>query len=143
MKALLATLTLAVLFAGSAAAKDVETLMHHANDVLPRRQAVQDLALRRLLADPCDKIAHNVVVDIRLEQRQTDLPQPLGELAIGEPPLAAQAGERPVQPIAQGLKHRALPRSTSPARRGRPISMAAPLPRSSTGPTPPPGGSAP
>ncbi len=58
-----------------------------------------------LLADPADDRADDADVDVGLEQGGADLPQHLVDVVVGEPALAAQALEDPVETIGQCVEH--------------------------------------
>ena len=58
-----------------------------ADDLLRRRQALQDLLIDRLVADAIDERLDDLEVDVRLEQRHADLAQRGLDGLLGEADL--------------------------------------------------------
>ena len=61
---------------GVAAAHERDQLLvHDLHDLLRRREALHDLGAEGALLDVGDELAHDLEVDVGLEQRQADLAQ--------------------------------------------------------------------
>ena len=85
-----------------------ELVVHQFDDLLPRRDASQDVAARRALLHLRREVARDPEVDVRLQQRETHLAQCLVDVLLGEPSLAADAIEDRGQLVRQRVEHTAL-----------------------------------
>ena len=72
---------------------------------LTGRQALADLLTHRTFANPFEETLDDGQRDIRFEQRQTDLPQRVLYVALGQPPFARQAAGRVTETAAQRIEH--------------------------------------
>ena len=72
--------------------------LHH---LLPGREALQDLRPQSALLHVRDELAHDLEVDVGLEQRETDLAHGLVDIGLAQLAVAAQLAERALQPIGE------------------------------------------
>ena len=75
------------------------------------------------LADPVEHPAHDLEVDVGLEQGDPDLPQDLVDVGLAEAALAPQAGEDRVEPVGEGVEH-GPPMLPAPPARSEPTGAA-------------------
>ena len=80
-------------------------LVDDLDDLLRRIQRLGDLFATGSLFDPGDELADHRQRDVRLQQRETDLPRGRLDVLLGQPPLAAQRGEDRCQPVGKRLEH--------------------------------------
>ena len=73
--------------------------------LLPRSQALQDLLRGGLLANALDQLLHDLQVDVRLEEGQTDLAQAVRELGLGQVPVSPERAERLLQAFGERFEH--------------------------------------
>jgi len=66
---------------------------------------LDDLA-EGLLLDPADEAADDLEVDVRLQQRDADVPQRLVDVLLGQFPLPLEAVLDRAETLADGLEHR-------------------------------------
>ena len=71
-----------------------QLLVDDLHDLLPRRQALQDVLPERALAHALDELLHHLEVDVRLEQRQPDLAHRARDRLLVERPALADVAER-------------------------------------------------
>ncbi len=67
-----------------------QLIAHDLDDLLGGRERGQHFGADGLGADVLDQLAHDVQVDVGLEQRHANLAQRLGDVFFGERALAAQ-----------------------------------------------------
>ena len=88
------------------AAEDLDELVvDGADHLLAGRDRLQQLAAGGALPHARDELAHDLEVDVRLEQRDAHLAQRRIEVVLGNPPAAAEAAEGDLESGAQGFKH--------------------------------------
>ncbi len=73
--------------------------------MLGRRQALQDLVADRLDAYPLDERLDDAEIDVRLEQRETNLAQRRIDRPLRQPGFPSQGLEDILKPGAEGLEH--------------------------------------
>ena len=88
-----------------------QLLVDHLDDLLARRERLEDIAPHRALAHALEERADDLDVDVRFEQGQTHLAQRLGDVVLAEATEATQPLEDVVQPVAEPLEH-GFPRKT-------------------------------
>ena len=92
--------------AAGLAAEDLdELLVDDLDDLLRRVQRLGDVRAARPLLDGADEGADDRQGDVGLEQRDADLARGGVDVGLGQPALAAQAGEDLVQAVGEGLEH--------------------------------------
>ena len=64
--------------------------MDDADDLLPGREALEDLDADRLCADAFDEVLDDLEVYISLKQRQAYFAQGILDILLGHQPLAAE-----------------------------------------------------
>ncbi len=79
------------------------------DDLLGRVERLGDLLADQRLPQPGDELLDDFVVDVRLEQREADLPERLVDGLLVEPPAAADAVQGGVQPFRERFEHGASP----------------------------------
>ena len=128
-----------------------ELLVDDLHDLLRRREALHDLGAERALLDVRDELAHDLEVDVGLEQRQADLAHGGVDVLGGELAVALEALHDPLEAVGECVEHQSslvvwrkvhgstavAGRRRSPAARGR-----APRGRAAGRPTRPHGRSA-
>ena len=82
-----------------------QLVVHDLHDLLAGRQALQDLLAERLLADPCDEVAHDGEVDVGLEQREADLAHRARDRLLVELPLLPQVAESALKLVCEAVEH--------------------------------------
>jgi len=88
------------------AAEDLDQfLVDDLDDLLRRVEGLGDLLAAGALLDARDELADHGQRDVRLQQRETDLPRGRVDVLLGQPPLAAQRGEDRCQPVGKRLEH--------------------------------------
>ena len=78
---------------------------HDADDLLGRRQALQDVVVDRPIADAIDERLDDLEVDVGLEQRHANLAQRDLDRLLGEAGLAADLAEDVLEALAEGFEH--------------------------------------
>ena len=66
-------------------------------NLLSRRERRQHFLPEGLLPDSLDKLLDDPEIDVRLQQRRTDLAQAILDVLLGQLPLPAQVLERALQ----------------------------------------------
>ena len=94
---------------GLAAEDGDELLVDDLDDLLGRVQRTGYLGALGPLLDPRDEAADHRQRDVRLQQRDADLARGGVDVGVGEPPLAAQAGERVAEALGEGVEHPSKP----------------------------------
>ena len=79
------------------------------DDHLRGREALEDLVPHRLGGDVGDELLGDLVVDVRLEQRETHLAHRLLDVALLEPPLVAHLFEDGGKLVGQAFKWHGVP----------------------------------
>ena len=87
--------------AGGVAEQRQHLVADDADDLLGRRQALQDLLIDGAVAHAVDERLDDLEVDVRFEQRQPDLAQRHLDGLLGEAALAAQRAEDLLQAVAE------------------------------------------
>ena len=82
-----------------------QLLVHDLHDLLARRQALLDVLAERPLADVRDELLDDVEVDVRLEQRQTDLAHGARDRLLVERSAAAEVAEGALELVRKGVEH--------------------------------------
>src|SRR5205823_7126409 len=82
-----------------------QLLVHDLHDLLPRRQALEDLLAERALAHARGEIADDVEVDVSLEQSEADLAQCARDRLVVEPAALAQVAEGGAEAVGEGIEH--------------------------------------
>ena len=82
-----------------------ELVVDDLHDLLARRQALEDLLAKRLLADPSDEVADDGEVDIGLEQREADLAHRARDRLLVELSLLPKVAEGALQLVGQAVEH--------------------------------------
>ena len=78
----------------AAAAQQLDQLVEDdLHDLLGRRERRQHVLADRALPDPLHEGAHDLEVDVGLQEGQADFAQRLLDVVLGEPAAAAQAVE--------------------------------------------------
>ena len=75
------------------------------DDLLAGGQALEDLVADRPLADARDEVLDDLEVDVRLEERETDLAHGGIDVGFADPAAAGQRAEGLAQPVAEGVEH--------------------------------------
>ena len=99
----------------------VKELEEEAGFTAERVERLGQLGADRGLADAGDDGAGDADVDVGLEQRRADLAEHLVDIAVGEPPLATEPLEDPLEPVGKRVEHggHTLPAADLGHRRGR------------------------
>ena len=84
---------------GAVAEERQHLVAHDADDLLRRRQALEDLLVDRPVADAIDERLDDLEVDVRLEQRHPDFAQRGLDGLLGEAGLTAQRPENVLQAV--------------------------------------------
>ena len=82
-----------------------ELVVDDADDLLAGRDRLQHVDADRALADARDEVAHDLEVDVGLEQRDAQLAQRGVEVVLGDAPAPAEAAEGGLEAFAEGVKH--------------------------------------
>src|SRR5262249_26271152 len=82
-----------------------QLLSHDADELLSWGEALQDLPPHGASPHSLEKITDHLDIDIRLQERQSHLPQPLLDHGLGEVALTPEPAEDPLEPIAELLEH--------------------------------------
>jgi hypothetical protein len=82
-----------------------QLIVHDLDDLLARLDAVQHVGPQRALAHASHELLDNLEVDIRLEQRETNLAQGDVEVGLGDLGLASQTGSDRLETRGQGFEH--------------------------------------
>ena len=82
-----------------------ELLVHDLHDLLRRREALHDLGAERALLDVRDELAHDLEVDVGLEQRQADLAHGGVDVLGGELAVALEALHDPLEAVGECVEH--------------------------------------
>ena len=82
-----------------------QLVVHDLDDLLSGREALGKVDPDELLTDPGHEVPDHPEIDVRLQQRQTDLPERLVHVRGAEPPAAAQAAEDGIEAVGQALEH--------------------------------------
>jgi hypothetical protein len=101
---------------GSCAHQLGQLLVDDLDDLLSRREALQHLLAERPLSDAGDEVAHDLEVDVGLEQREPDLAHRTRDRFLVEPALLAEVAERSGELLGEGVEH-GPPSVLSPPRR--------------------------
>ena len=80
--------------------------MDNFDQLLARRQAVEDILSQGLFFDPFHKALGDFEVDIGFEQRTADLAQSFINITLSNSPLPAKRAEYVVKAVAKSVKHR-------------------------------------
>ena len=72
-----------------------------ADDLLGRCQALEDVLVDRAIAHPIDESLDDLEVDVRLEQRHSNLAQREFDRLLGEADLAPQRAEHILETVAE------------------------------------------
>ena len=86
---------------------------HDADDLLGRRQAAKNLLVHRPIAHTIDEGLDDLEIDVRLEQRETNLAQRRLDVRLGEAPLTADRLEDVLEACAERVEHHS-PRNPGP-----------------------------
>jgi len=86
-----------------------EFLANDLDDRLRRRQRLRHLRADGALPHFLGKVAHDLVVDVRLEQGQAHFAQGLGNVGIAQASLAGEALKTLLQFLGERVKHRGDP----------------------------------
>ena len=76
-----------------------------ADDLLVRRQALEDLLIDGAIADAIDERLDDLEVDVRLEQRHADLAEGGLDGRLRKPGFAAKRAKNLLQTVAERVKH--------------------------------------
>jgi hypothetical protein len=76
------------------------------DQLLARRQALEDILSQGLFFDPLYKAFGDFEVDIGFKQRTADLAQSFVNIALSNSPLPAERAEYVVKAFAKSVKHR-------------------------------------
>ena len=82
-----------------------ELLVDDLHDLLAGGEALEDLRAQRPLAHPRDEVLDDLEVDVRLEQRETDLAHRSIEVRFGHAAATGQPGEGLAEAVAEGVEH--------------------------------------
>jgi hypothetical protein len=82
-----------------------ELVVDDLHDLLAGGQGLQDVGADRLLADAADEVLDDLEVDVRLEQRETDLAHRGIDVRLADAATAGQVGERLAKALAQAVEH--------------------------------------
>ena len=72
---------------------------------LSRGQAPEDFFTQRPLPDPGDEVLDDLEMDVRFQQRQPDLAEPLPDVRFREMPLPPELPEDPLKLLGKPLEH--------------------------------------
>ena len=72
------------------------------DDLLGRRDALEDLGAHGALADARHEVARHLEVDVGLQQRHAHLAQGRGDVLLGKSPAAPKALKHAPQALGQG-----------------------------------------
>ena len=78
--------------------------MDDLHDLLARRQAPRHVGAERARLDPGDEVAHDLEVDVGLEQRQADLAHRLRDRVLVELAAPPEVAEGRLQLVCQGVE---------------------------------------
>ena len=76
-----------------------QLLVDDLHDLLPGREALRHVRAERPLAHARDELLHDLEVDVRLEQGQTDLAHGAGDRVLVEPAPAADVVQRSLEAV--------------------------------------------
>src|SRR5438876_12025363 len=79
--------------------------MKNLNDLLTGRDAPQHLLAERFFSDARDEVLGNLKIDIRLEEREPNLPQRIIDVRFADRAVSTQVLEDVLQLVAELRKH--------------------------------------
>ena len=79
--------------------------MDDLHDLLARRQAPEDVLPERALLDRRGEVAGDLEVHVGLEEREANLAHRLRDRLLVEAPTAAEAAERGLKLVGEGVEH--------------------------------------
>ena len=82
-----------------------QLLVDDLHDLLAGSQALQDVLAERALLDRVGEVTRDLEVDVRLEERETDLAHRLGDGLLVEAAAATEAAERRLELVGEGVEH--------------------------------------
>ena len=91
---------------------------HDPDDLLRRRQALQDFLVDRLIPHAVDERLDDLEVDVRLEQRHPDLPERGFNRLLGETDLTTQRSEDALEAVTERVEHWFQPKTDEPVAGG-------------------------
>ena len=80
--------------------------MHDLHDLLPRRQALENVLPVRTLSHLVDEVLDDLEVDVGLEQRQPDLAHRARDRLLVERAALTQVAEDALEPVGERVEHR-------------------------------------
>ena len=103
---------------GAVAEERQHLVAHDPDDLLRRRQALQDLLVDRLIPHAVDERLDDLEVDVRLEQRHPDLPERGLNRLLGEADLTTQRPEDALEAVTERVEHWFQPKTDEPVAGG-------------------------